>query len=184
MEEMVKHAAGIVFVGIGATAVLDIWIFALKALGVPTLNFALLGRWVGHMACGKWRHERIGNARPVRGELLWGWIAHYAIGIAFAALLVLMNGTGWLAAPSLLPALLTGFALALARGVGEYGSVIFIAGNMPFRSEIAPLLIVTQLEQYSYAGATGIAAVMLVISFLLLLFINLHQAWSRRRSLA
>jgi hypothetical protein len=75
MEEMVKHAAGAVFVGIGATAVLDIWIFALKALGVPTLNFALLGRWVGHMACGKWRHERIGNARPVRGELLWGWIA-------------------------------------------------------------------------------------------------------------
>ena len=86
--------------------------------------------------------------------------------------------------PTILPALLTGFALALARGVGEYGSVIFIAGNMPFRSEIAPLLIVTQLEQYSYAGATGIAAVMLVGSFLLLLFINLLQAWSRRRSLA
>ena len=114
MEEMVKHAAGIVFVGIGATAVLDIWIFALKALDVPTLNFALLGRWVGHMARGKWRHERIGNARPVRGELLWGWIAHYAIGIAFAALLVLVNGTGWLAAPSLMPALLTGMATVAA----------------------------------------------------------------------
>lgn len=83
--------------------------------------------------------------------------------------------------PAILPALLTGFALALARGVGEYGSVIFIAGNMPFKSEIAPLLIVTQLEQYSYAGATAIAVVMLLISFAMLLFINLAQAWSRRR---
>ena len=83
--------------------------------------------------------------------------------------------------PALLPALLTGFALALARGVGEYGSVIFIAGNMPFESEIAPLLILTQLEQYDYAGATAIAVVMLLVSFAMLLFINLVQAWSRRR---
>ena len=83
--------------------------------------------------------------------------------------------------PAVLPALLTGFALALARGVGEYGSVIFIAGNMPFKSEIAPLLIITQLEQYDYAGATAIAVVMLLISFAMLLFINLIQAWSRRR---
>ena len=86
--------------------------------------------------------------------------------------------------PAILPALLTGFALALARGVGEYGSVIFIAGNMPFKSEIAPLLIVTQLEQYDYAGATAIAVVMLLISFAMLLFINLVQAWSRRREVA
>jgi sulfate/thiosulfate transport system permease protein len=85
--------------------------------------------------------------------------------------------------PAILPALLTGFALAFARGVGEYGSVIFIAGNMPFKSEIAPLLIVTQLEQYSYEGATAIAAVMLVTAFLILLLINLLQAWSRARSL-
>lgn len=83
--------------------------------------------------------------------------------------------------PTLLPALLTGFALALARGVGEYGSVIFIAGNMPFESEIAPLLILTQLEQYDYAGATAMAVVMLLVSFAMLLFINLVQAWSRRR---
>ena len=86
--------------------------------------------------------------------------------------------------PAITPALLTGFALALARGVGEYGSVIFIAGNMPFRSEIAPLLIVTQLEQYDYQAATAIAAVMLVISFAMLLLINLIQAWSRRRMAA
>ena len=82
---------------------------------------------------------------------------------------------------AVLPALLTGFALALARGVGEYGSVIFIAGNMPFESEIAPLLIITQLEQYDYAGATAIAVVMLMVSFAMLLFINLVQAWSRRK---
>ncbi len=83
--------------------------------------------------------------------------------------------------PAILPALLTGFALALARGIGEYGSVIFIAGNMPGVSEIAPLLIVIRLEQYDYAGATAIAVVMLTASFLLLLLINLLQRWSRAR---
>jgi len=83
--------------------------------------------------------------------------------------------------PAILPALFTGFALALARAIGEYGSVIFIAGNMPFQTEISPLLIVTQLEQFDYAGATGIAVVMLVVSFLLLALINLIQHWSRTR---
>ena len=82
--------------------------------------------------------------------------------------------------PAISPALLTGCALAFARAVGEYGSVIFIAGNMPFRSEIAPLLIVVQLEQYNTAGATAIAATMLVISFALLLAINIAQGWQRR----
>jgi sulfate transport system permease protein len=83
--------------------------------------------------------------------------------------------------PAIMPALLTGFALAFARGVGEYGSVIFIAGNMPYKSEIAPLLIITQLEQYEYGAATAIATVMLIASFAILLLINLIQAWSRRR---
>lgn len=83
--------------------------------------------------------------------------------------------------PEVRPALLTGFALAFARGLGEYGSVIFIAGNMPMRSEIAPLMIVTKLEQYDYAGATAIAVVMLVISFALLLLINLLQRRSGAR---
>ena len=81
----------------------------------------------------------------------------------------------------LAPAILTGFALAFARAVGEYGSVIFIAGNLPYMSEIAPLLIVIKLEEFDYAGATVIAAIMLVISFVMLLVINLIQAWSRRR---
>jgi len=80
------------------------------------------------------------------------------------------------------PALLTGFSLAFARAVGEYGSVIFIAGNMPMVSEITPLLIITKLEQYDYAGATAIAVVMLVISFALLLLINLLQWWSGKRT--
>jgi len=83
--------------------------------------------------------------------------------------------------PSLVPAILTGFALAFARAVGEYGSVIFIAGNIPFVSEIAPLLIVIRLEEFAYAGAAVIATVMLLISFVMLFIINLIQAWSRRR---
>lgn len=84
--------------------------------------------------------------------------------------------------PTVLPALTTGFALAFARAIGEYGSVIFIAGNMPMISEITPLLIITKLEQYDYAGATAIAVVMLVISFMLLLVINVLQWWNRRRN--
>jgi sulfate transport system permease protein len=84
--------------------------------------------------------------------------------------------------PTLFPALITGFALAFARAIGEYGSVIFIAGNMPMVSEITPLLIITKLEQYDYAGATALAVVMLVISFVMLLIINLLQWWTRRRS--
>ncbi len=82
--------------------------------------------------------------------------------------------------PQLLPALITGFAMAFARALGEYGSVVFISGNMPMRTEITPLLIITKLEQYDYAGATAIAVVMLIASFALLLIINLLQKWSRR----
>jgi sulfate transport system permease protein len=82
--------------------------------------------------------------------------------------------------PALLPATLTGFALAFARSLGEYGSVVFISGNMPMRTEITPLLIVTKLEQYDYAGATAIAAVMLLASFAMLLLVNLLERWARR----
>ncbi|WP_079433816.1 sulfate ABC transporter permease subunit CysT [Zoogloea sp. LCSB751] len=84
--------------------------------------------------------------------------------------------------PTVLPALLTGFAMAFARAVGEYGSVIFIAGNIPLVSEITPLMIITKLEQYDYAGATAIAVVMLLISFVLLLVINGLQAWTAKRT--
>ena len=84
--------------------------------------------------------------------------------------------------PTIAPALLTGFAMAFARAIGEYGSVIFIAGNMPMVSEITPLIIIGKLEQYDYAGATAVAVVLLVISFVLLLVINALQAWQRSRS--
>ncbi|HEX6435202.1 MAG TPA: sulfate ABC transporter permease subunit CysT [Gemmatimonadales bacterium] len=86
--------------------------------------------------------------------------------------------------PTVAPALLTGFALAFARAIGEYGSVVFISGNMPMKTEIVPLLIITKLEQYDYAGATAVAVVMLVASFLLLLTINLLQWAARRRTAA
>mgnify|MGYP005605624751 FL=1 len=84
--------------------------------------------------------------------------------------------------PILLPALITGFALSFARGVGEYGSVIFIAGNQPYETEIAPLMIISRLEEYDYAGATTIAVVMLVLSFVILFLINVLQAWASRRT--
>lgn len=83
--------------------------------------------------------------------------------------------------PQILPALITGFAMAFARALGEYGSVIFIAGNMPYKSEIVPLLIVIKLEQYDYAGATAIALVMLLASFIMLFIINTLQKWNRSR---
>jgi sulfate/thiosulfate transport system permease protein len=84
--------------------------------------------------------------------------------------------------PALFPSLLTGFALAFARSLGEYGSVVFISGNMPFKSEIVPLLIMSKLEQYDYPGATAIAVVMLVVSFVLLMAINVLQRWTGRRA--
>lgn len=84
--------------------------------------------------------------------------------------------------PALIPSLLTGFALAFARAVGEYGSVVFISGNMPFKTEITPLLIMTKLEQFDYAGAAALGVVMLIFSFILLLIINLLQHWSHKRA--
>jgi len=82
--------------------------------------------------------------------------------------------------PTVLPAVLAGFAMAFARAIGEYGSVVFISGNMPGRTEIVPLLIMTRLEEYNYAGATVVALALLVLSFVMLLAINLLQAWARR----
>jgi sulfate transport system permease protein len=81
--------------------------------------------------------------------------------------------------PSLLPALITGFALAFARALGEYGSVVFVSGNMPFKTEIAPVLIVARLEEFAYGEATAIAVVLLLVSFSMLVLINLLQRWSR-----
>ena len=105
--------AHIALVGIGATAVLDAWLWLLRGLGVPTGSFALIGRWVGHMARGQLRHAAIGRAARVPHELLLGWLTHYGVGIAFAGLLVLVQGRAWLQAPAVLPAVLVGAATVL-----------------------------------------------------------------------
>ncbi|MCC2633063.1 MAG: hypothetical protein K0S48_949 [Ramlibacter sp.] len=114
MTPLAEHLARIFFIGIGATALLDLWSLLLKRLNVPTLDFALLGRWVGHLAQGQWAHHAIAKTPPVRGELAIGWLAHYAIGVAFAALLVAIVGTQWLRVPTLMPAVLVGVATVAA----------------------------------------------------------------------
>lgn len=109
------HAAGhVALVGIGATAVMDAWLVLLSRLGVPTTSFAMVGRWVGHMPRGQFAHATIAKAPAVRHELVLGWLTHYAIGIAYAALLVATQGGTWLEQPTLLPALAVGAATVLA----------------------------------------------------------------------
>lgn len=104
MDEVVK----VILVGVGATAVMDVWSMIQKGLGMPTLNYALVGRWAGHLPRGRFMHASIGRAEPVTGEAPLGWAIHYAVGIAFAALLVGIFGVQWLAVPTVLPALLVG----------------------------------------------------------------------------
>ena len=106
--------APIALIGIGATAVMDGWLALLRRFGVRTSSFALVGRWVGHLARGRFAHADITRARPVAGERVWGWLVHYATGITFAALLVALAGASWTAEPSLLPALAVGVGTVLA----------------------------------------------------------------------
>lgn len=103
-----------VAIGVGATLVMDAWALVLKRLGIASLDFALLGRWLGHLRHGQLRHERIATAKPVRGERALGWTAHYTIGITFASLLVAVYGRAWLRAPSLHSALLIGVITVIA----------------------------------------------------------------------
>lgn len=110
-SHLVGHVA---LVGIGATAVMDAWLLLLSRLGVPTLSFALVGRWVGHMRRGRFAHAAIAKAPPVRHELGLGWLTHYVIGVAYAALVVAMSGAAWLEQPTLLPALAVGVATVAA----------------------------------------------------------------------
>lgn len=115
-----------VLIGAGATVVMDVWAALLRRFGVPSLNFAFLGRWIGHLPRGRWLHARIANSEPVRGERLIGWLAHYSIGIGFAALLIAVFGLQWARSPTLRPALLIGvvtvaaplFVLQPALGAG------------------------------------------------------------------
>ena len=114
MSEVLELASRAVLIGGGATLVMDVWGFALRRVGVPSLDLALLGRWVGHLARGRWRHPSIAKAAPVRRERALGWAAHYAIGITFAILLLTVYGLAWARAPSVGPALAIGVATVLA----------------------------------------------------------------------
>lgn len=105
---VVEYLARVAAIGIGATAVMDAWLLVLQRLNVPTLNFAFIGRWVGHVPRGQWFHASIAKAPPVRHELALGWLTHYTVGIAFAGVLVALHGLGWTQSPSLLPALCVG----------------------------------------------------------------------------
>jgi sulfate/thiosulfate transport system permease protein len=166
------------------------------ALPTAVAGIALAALWAENGALGQWLPFKV-SFTPIGV-----WVALVFIGLPFVVRTVqpvledvnreleevaaTLGANRWqtfskVIFPSIMPALLTGFALAFARAVGEYGSVIFIAGNLPLVSEITPLLIITKLEQYDYAGATAVAVVMLVASFALLLAINLLQAWARRR---
>lgn len=123
---VVESITQIVLVGVGATAVMDVWLALLKRMGVQTLNFAFIGRWVGHLFHGTFAHQSIGKAQPIPGELALGWLTHYAVGIAFAGLLVGLRGVAWMQGPSVLPALAVGlctvafplFVMQPAMGMG------------------------------------------------------------------
>jgi len=120
MNDVMEVAIRVALIGVGATAVMDVWLIALKKVGVPTLNFTFLGRWVGHVCRGTWFHESMAKALPIRGEYLFGWLAHYAIGIGFAGVLVSMVGITWTHNPTVMPAVLTGVATVIAarHGIG------------------------------------------------------------------
>jgi hypothetical protein len=115
---LLQEVTQVVLIGAGATAVMDVWLMLLKWWGVPTGNFALVGRWVGHLAQGRFAHEAISKARPIRAELTLGWLTHYAVGLAFAGLLVVIEGVEWIGHPTLLP--------ALALGVGTVVAPLFV----------------------------------------------------------
>ncbi|MGX1020637.1 hypothetical protein AB7M33_003313 [Pseudomonas sp. Y3 TE3536] len=101
-------------IGVGATVIMDLWGMLLRRLGIPTLNFAMVGRWAGHLMKGRVRHDAIAKAEPVANELALGWVIHYGIGVWFAVMLVGMVGEGWLSAPTLWPALVWGVATVVA----------------------------------------------------------------------
>ncbi|KVD31509.1 DUF2938 domain-containing protein [Burkholderia ubonensis] len=119
MNDTADALLRLLLIGAGGTLVMDLWtLFRRRAFGVPSLDYALVGRWLGHMASGRFRHASIVAAAPVRHERPLGWLAHYAIGIAFAGLPVALAGTQWISAPTLLP--------ALAAGIGSVAAPFFV----------------------------------------------------------
>lgn len=111
---LLQDLARVAGIGIGATMVLDAWLLVLRRLHVPTLDFAMIGRWAGHAVRGRWKHEAIARAAPVRAERALGWSVHYLTGVAFAGLLVALSGVGWTRQPTVLPALALGIGTVLA----------------------------------------------------------------------
>lgn len=114
MNTLLQDLARIALVGVGATVVMDLWLALLRRLGVPTLDFALLGRWAGHLSRGRFRHDGIARSPRIRNEEAIGWLVHYAVGIAFAGLLAAVVGTAWMESPTVLPALVVGAATVVA----------------------------------------------------------------------
>jgi hypothetical protein len=114
MTPLAEDVTRVVLIGIGATAAMDLWLLLLKRMNVPTLDFALVGRWIGHLGHGVWAHDAIAKAAPVKGERMLGWLTHYVSGVAFAGLLVGLCGMAWTSNPSLLPALFVGAGTVLA----------------------------------------------------------------------
>lgn len=135
----------VVLTGVGATAVMDVWGVIQKAMGITTLNYAMVGRWAGHLCRGQIAHVQIGRAEPINGELPLGWMIHYAVGVAFAALLIGTHGVAWLHQPTLLPAVLVGIATVLipffvmqpAMGAGIAASRIPTPWKARLRSVLA-----------------------------------------------
>jgi hypothetical protein len=114
MNNTIEFVTRSVLIGAGATMVMDLWAAVLRRFGVPSLNFSLLGRWIGHLPRGRWLHASIAKAEPIRGERLIGWCAHYSIGVSFAALLLAVFGLPWGRSPTLLPALAVGIVTVAA----------------------------------------------------------------------
>ena len=127
---LLQEISKVVLIGCGATLIMDVWLLLLKQLGVQTLNFAFIGRWIGHLFRGRFAHVSIAKAEQIRGELLLGWLTHYAVGVAFAAMLVGICGLAWTTAPSWRPAVLFGvgtvviplFVMQPAMGAGVASS--------------------------------------------------------------
>lgn len=151
MTPLLQDATRVALIGIGATAAMDLWLLFLKRMNVPTLNFAFVGRWIGHWPRGRWRHDAIASAAPVKGEAALGWLFHYAVGIAFAGVLAGLHGIAWARDPSLLP--------ALSLGIGTVVAPLFVmqpamgAGIASSRTPAPAKNIARSLANHSVFGA-------------------------------